>query len=281
MLIETELESLAKAKAKSSSSKQEISGLLRHSEKMIDKLIYYNNKLIKQLRNEKVYLQKEVVRCSADNKDFKKELTIDIQNIDREIADVIKENQYFRKDIKSIRNALRNVQSIDSFIKNNYRNVFKLLKTLDEIPDSKKIRYARIAKIPELYYANMTVRQKPNGIVHIYFGGNGSSTGVGHGHCVIDHNERLIYKREPFTARGRHNHLGPGREEDGGFDSLILGYLDDKPITYAWGWGSKKGYTILAEGHLTIDAFRLIANHQVFLPGEGPISNREISRLSA
>lgn len=279
MSLERDLESLAKAKANSSSSKQEISGLLRHSEKLIDKLITYNTKLIKQLRKEIINLRKSLENRSSDNLVIKKELLVDVQNTEREISDLIKENQYFRKEIKSIRSTLRNAQSIDSFVKNNYRNVFRLLKTLDEIPESKKIRYARLAKIPEEYYGNMTVRQKANGIVHIYFGGSDSPAGSGHGHCVIDINERLIYKRDPFTTRGRHNHIGPGRDNNGGFDALIYAYWYDKPITYAWGWGSKKGYTILAEGHLDIDAFRLIAQHQIFLPGEGPISNGEISEL--
>lgn len=280
MSLETDLESLAKAKAKSSSSKQELSGLLRHSEKLIDKLITYNDKLLKQLRKEIIRLQKALAICRPDDKALKKELSTDIQNIEKEISDVIKENQYFRKEIRSIRNALRNAKSYDVFVKKDYRSVFKLLKTLDEIPEYKKIKYARIANIPEEYYEDMTVRQKANGIIHIYFGGSGSSIGSGHGHCVIDTNDKLIYKRDPFTARGRHNHLGPGREEDGGFDSLIFGYLDEEPVTFSWGWGSKKGYTILAKGHLNIDAFRRTKSHQVFSPGEGPIANGEVTKLN-
>lgn len=280
MSIETKLHALANQKATTNDSKRELSSLLRYSERLIDKLITYNNNLAKSLRLEKIKMKKRLDKLLVSDKLNFQRTKLDIQKIEQEIADLLKENQYLRKEIKSIRNALKRVKSIDHSVKKSYINIFKLLKTIDDIPEDKKLKYAKIAGIGEEYYSRMTLRQKPNGIIHIYYGGSDSPTGEGHGHCVIDKGV-LIYKREPFKTRGRHNHIGPGREQDGGFDSLILGYLDEEPITYAWGWGSKKGYTILARGHLTIDAFRSKKNHQVFLPGEGPVANRQVSRLSA
>jgi len=71
--------------------------------------------------------------------------------------------------------------------------------------------------------------------------------------------------------RGRRDRDEGGHS--GGFDSAIHGSLDGRPVTVAFGWGSKEGHTLLADGHVNLSTFKQHGDHNHYGPGDGPHGN--------
>lgn len=69
----------------------------------------------------------------------------------------------------------------------------------------------------------------------------------------------------------------PGQHR-GGFSASEHGWVDDKPVTFALGWGTKGGHTLIADGHLDERAFRQSSNHDHYGPGDGPNNNGTLRR---
>ena len=55
------------------------------------------------------------------------------------------------------------------------------------------------------YLDQVLIKKLPNGITHIFFGGIGKPAGPKHGHYVINYDNKVVYRREPFAAHGKHN----------------------------------------------------------------------------
>lgn len=68
--------------------------------------------------------------------------------------------------------------------------------------------------VPSEYLDNVWVSVKPDGTVHVYFGGAGSPNGPGHGHYVMDSAGRITYQRDPFAEHGSHNYTDAKQEYD-------------------------------------------------------------------
>lgn len=64
---------------------------------------------------------------------------------------------------------------------------------------------AEKAGVPYEYRDKVWVSKKPDGVVHLYFGGIGTPDGPGHGHYVMDASGKVTYKRDPFNPHGSQN----------------------------------------------------------------------------
>lgn len=56
------------------------------------------------------------------------------------------------------------------------------------------------AKIPPWYWGHVKIVPDPDGDIHIYFGGDGSPDGDGHGHCVLNRSGDLLFRRDPVFS---------------------------------------------------------------------------------
>jgi hypothetical protein len=58
---------------------------------------------------------------------------------------------------------------------------------------------------------------------------------------------------------------GAGQRESsnhrGGFGNPLHGWIDGEPVTVAFGWGTKEGHTLLADGHVNLSTFKQHGNH--------------------
>jgi len=66
--------------------------------------------------------------------------------------------------------------------------------------------------------------------------------------------------------------LGPGQyhRPAGGYGNPIHGWLDEKPLTIAFGWGREDGHILVAEGHVNMGTFMQPGNHTHYNPDEEP-----------
>jgi hypothetical protein len=142
-----------------------------------------------------------------------------------------------------------------------------------------KSAVAAKAGVPYQYRDNLWVSTDSNGNTNIYFGGAGEPNGPGHGHYVMDRNGNVTYKRDPFDPHGAQNFEGPGRDgHRGGFGKSQHGWIGDSPVTFALGWGTREGHTMIADGHLDDAQFRGHGYHDHYGPGDGPNSNGTLRR---
>jgi hypothetical protein len=59
----------------------------------------------------------------------------------------------------------------------------------------------------------------------------------------------------------------------GGWLKPIHGFIDGRPVTASFGWGSKENETLLADGHMSFGAFMQSDNHNHYGNGHGPNNN--------
>ena len=71
---------------------------------------------------------------------------------------------------------------------------------------------ARQAGVPAQYLDKVWVTKKPDGTVHLYFGGVGEPNGPGHAHYVMNARGDVTYKRDPFDPHGSHNFTDAQRD---------------------------------------------------------------------
>jgi hypothetical protein len=95
------------------------------------------------------------------------------------------------------------------------------------------------------------------------FGGSGSS--VRHSG---DPGRSRSQRKKGGTGSGR----GSGVHK-GDYTYPVHGWLDGLPVTASFGWGSKEGHTLLADGHIDRATFRNHGNHNHYGPGDGPNNN--------
>lgn len=69
-------------------------------------------------------------------------------------------------------------------------------------------------------------------------------------------------KPRQSSGDGRANH-------NGGYGDPVHGFLDGLPVTAAFGWGTKEGHTLLADGHVDLGTFKRSENHNHYGPGQG------------
>ena len=152
---------------------------------------------------------------------------------------------------------------------------------------------AERAGVPSQYLDDLWVSRDSNGNTNIYFGGVGKPNGPGHGHYVVDRNGRVTYRRNPNDPHGSHNFVdnrsdGKMKSEQteeeyidsqraeghsGGWGLVHYGFIDDLPVTFAMGWGTKEGHTLLADGHVDKTSFRKSENHDHYGSGKGAHGN--------
>lgn len=69
----------------------------------------------------------------------------------------------------------------------------------------------------------------------------------------------------------------PGSGHRGGFGEIQHGTVDGHKVTFAKGWGSKEGETLIADGHITAKRFfsgeGQLRRHDHFGSGKGPNNN--------
>lgn len=128
---------------------------------------------------------------------------------------------------------------------------------------------ARRAGIPQTYIDNVWIVREASGTINLYFGGIGKPNGPSHGHYVMASNGVITYRRDPFSPHGCRNftyeeaYIARKRDRGyaGGYGRTKFGYIDNRPVTFALGWGTKKGETLLANGHVTAEEFRFRSYH--------------------
>lgn len=200
---------------------------------------------------------------------------LDRKKADKEIAQVSEKIETLKSQIFTARklylkskNHQKNLERRHSYFKYLLHSRLKYLK------DRSKPQYVEIDLSHLDNHENVEIEQKPNGTVHVYFGGEFGPLSDGHGHYVYNPKGELVYRREPFTPRGRQNHLGPYNDgTEGGFDRPQYGYINDQMYSIALGWGTRKGYYLLAKGHFKSDTFREHSNLVIYGPGEGPLND--------
>ena len=138
---------------------------------------------------------------------------------------------------------------------------------------------AEKAGVPQQYLDAVWISKDRNGNTNIYFGGVGKPNGPGHGHYVLDKNGTTVYKRDPFDPHGTQNFEGPQKDgHRGGFGKPQHGWIGDSPVTFALGWGTKEGETLIADGHLPPEQFRESRHHDHYGRGDGPNNNGTLRR---
>ena len=69
----------------------------------------------------------------------------------------------------------------------------------------------------------------------------------------------------------------PDGVHSGGFGEIQHGFIDNKPVTFAQGWGKKAGQTLISDGHVTAKAFyaqhKGSKGHNHYGSGNGPNNN--------
>ena len=140
---------------------------------------------------------------------------------------------------------------------------------------------ARRAGVPVQHLDNIKVRKNSDGSYDIFYGGAGAPDGLGHGHATLDRFGNAAHDRRPFDVNSPENFAEEQAYIDfqrskghrGGYGLAHYGYIDGLPVTYAHGWGSKDGHTLLADGHVDKKTFHRSGNHNHYGPGKGPHDN--------
>lgn len=95
----------------------------------------------------------------------------------------------------------------------------------------------------------------------------------------MDRNGNVTYRRDPYDPHGVQNFEGPGKDgHRGGFGKSQHGWIGDSPVTFALGWGTREGHTLIADGHLTQEHFRESRHHDHYGSGDGPNNNGTLRR---
>ncbi|WP_255788282.1 hypothetical protein [Mycobacteroides abscessus] len=133
---------------------------------------------------------------------------------------------------------------------------------------------AEKAGVPHQYRDDVWISTDSEGNTNIYFGGVGKPNGPGHGHYVMNRNGTVTYRRNPFDPHGTQNFEGSNEDNHGGgFGKSMHGWIGGSPVTFALGWGTKDGHTLIADGHLSHEHFRESAHHDHYGRGDGPNYN--------
>lgn len=154
--------------------------------------------------------------------------------------------------------------------------------------EAEQKRLVHLAGVPYQYADDVAIVVKEDGIINLYFGGEGRPDGPGHGHYAIDSKGNATYRRNPNEARGRHNfrseteyiRMRMRHGYEGGFGLTSYGYVDNQPVTFALGWGAKAGEMLLAYGHLSEEDFR--RSPRYYAKGQGPhIDKKTYEKIGA
>lgn len=86
-----------------------------------------------------------------------------------------------------------------------FRERLEKVKTEGQKRREDKKSIAAKAGVPLQYRDNVWVSTDRDGNTNIYFGGVGKPNGQGHGHYVMDRNDNVTYRRDPFDPHGRQN----------------------------------------------------------------------------
>lgn len=97
--------------------------------------------------------------------------------------------------------------------------------------ESKKSIAAK-AGVPHQHRDNVWISKDSDGNTNIYFGGVGEPNGPGHGHYVLDRNDRVTYRRDPFDPHGAQNVVGPNMKLADGFAQFHSQINKNEKIEY-------------------------------------------------
>lgn len=75
-----------------------------------------------------------------------------------------------------------------------------------------------------------------------------------------------------------HHHNEAHQAHKGGFHESEHGWIDNQPVTFSLGWGTREGHTLIADGHISWEEFRQSRNHDHYGPGDGPNNNGTLRR---
>lgn len=191
------------------------------------------------------------------------------------------EHDRARSDHERTQAAFKSAKAEFDRAKKAFQARLAVVRTQREQRKDDKRSLARQAGIPVQYWDDVYVSTEADGSVNLYFGGLGEPTGPGHGHYVVDRYGTVTYARDPADDHGAHNfaneeaYIQRQREQghSGGFGHPIHGSIDGEPITAAFGWGTKEGQTLLADGHVNLATFKQHGNHNHYGAGRGPNDN--------
>ena len=149
---------------------------------------------------------------------------------------------------------------------------------------------AEKAGVPYEYLSDIKVRRNSDGSYDILYGGIGTPDGFGHGHATLDRFGKATHDRRPFDANKPENFADEesyiefqrSKGHRGGWGLAHYGYDNGGgPVTFAQGWGTKEGETLLADGHVDKQTFHRSGNHNHYGRGKGPNLNvRDRGRYS-
>lgn len=152
-----------------------------------------------------------------------------------------------------------------------------------QIAERERRNYAKKKGVPDEYLNDLIIQQEPDGTVSIFFGGTDHIAGEGHAHLVIDDREgkgEVLYIRPKGATRGRQHHRGHFHDDGkGGFDGIRHGYIDDRPVTYAYGWGTRKGLIEICDGHLSWYAYRACKHPRIYDQKEGQLYDSRMNPI--
>ena len=89
----------------------------------------------------------------------------------------------------------------------------------------------------------------------------------------LTHGEYSNRHRKPNDSGGGRSRSETSHGHRGGFIDPVHGWIDGKPVTAAFGWGTKEGHTLLADGQVNLSTFKQHQNHNHYGPGHGPHGN--------
>lgn len=152
-----------------------------------------------------------------------------------------------------------------------------------QIAERERRNYAKKKGVPDEYLNDLIIQQEPDGTVSIFFGGTDHIAGEGHAHLVIDDREgkgEVLYIRPKGATRGRQHHRGHFHDDGkGGFDGIRHGFIEDIPVTYAYGWGTRKGLIEICDGHLSWYAYRACKHPRIYDQKEGQLYDSRMNPI--
>lgn len=132
---------------------------------------------------------------------------------------------------------------------------------------------AERAGVPAQYCDNVWISRKPDGTVHIYFGGIDKPDGDGHGHYVMEASGKVTYRRDPFDPHGGQNFT----DQEDGWTPRQQGVTESgHEVTFREGLGANEGHTLISDGHVSGRAFDRRGEHNHYGPkreGDGRVED--------
>lgn len=118
-------------------------------------------------------------------------------------------------------------------------------------------------------FGNTTFWDRMKG--HLIAGFKGEGMMAGHRRAKAYAAEREAREHQHMVFLSEDEQRARGHR--GGWLEPVHGYIDGREVTASFGWGTREGETLLADGHVPASSFMKSDNHNHYGKGSGPNRN--------